>query len=61
MYIAEENCVYFRNPNEEGSRELFVTVHPTKDCARTPTEQAAALARMLNSDASTRFRVVGGA
>jgi len=52
MYIAEENCVYFCNPNEEGSRELFVTVHPTKDCA---------LARMLNSDASTRFRVVGGA
>ena len=41
MYIAEENCVYFCNPNEEGSRELFVTVHPTKDCA---------LARMLNSD-----------
>ena len=59
MYIAEENCVYYCHPHEEGGRELFLVVHPTKDCAKTTAEQATMLARLLSNDASIRYRVGG--
>jgi len=61
MYVAEGDCVYYCHPHEEGTRELFLTVHPTKDSSKTTWEQAGVLARMLNNDASMRYRVVGGA
>jgi hypothetical protein len=53
MYVAENNYVYYCNPNEISGRELFITVHPTKDCTKTPSEQAVLLADMLN-DVTTR-------
>lgn len=48
MYVAEGNLIYYCNPNEVGSRELFITVHPTKDCTKTPEQQAIVLADKLN-------------
>lgn len=48
MYIAVENLIYYCYPNETGQRELFITVHPTKDCTRTPSEQAILITHMLN-------------
>lgn len=48
MYTAEGNEIYYCNPNEAGNRELFITVHPTKDCTLTPEEQARVLADRLN-------------
>ncbi len=50
MYIAESDKIYYCYPDETGPRELFLTVHPTKDCTKTTTEQAAVIARMLNAD-----------
>lgn len=50
MYIAENNLIYYCSPNETGAafRELFITVHPTKDCTQTPEQQAIVLADKLN-------------
>jgi hypothetical protein len=59
MYVVEADCVYYCHPHEEGTRELFLTVHPTKDSSKTPAEQAYIIARMLNSDASLRYCVFG--
>jgi hypothetical protein len=55
MYRAEYNLVF------DEKDHLVLTVHPRENQARTPTEQAAALTRMLNSDASLRYRIFGGA
>ena len=57
-YVAEENRVlYYCHPRE--MPELFLTVYPTKDCIRTPAEQATKIAHVLNSDASIRYRITG--
>lgn len=48
MYLAENDKIYYCNPNELGTRELFLTVHPTKDCTRLPEEQAITIAHLLN-------------
>lgn len=48
MYYAEDGFVYYCNPNENGVRELFLTVHHTEDCTKTVDEQANILADMLN-------------
>lgn len=48
MYIAESNQVFYCNPDETGSKELFLTVHPTKNCTRTPEQQAIVIAEMIN-------------
>jgi hypothetical protein len=50
MYVADGNEVYYCNPDETGLRELFLTVHPTKDCTKTTREQAIIIADMLNDD-----------
>lgn len=49
MYVAEKSSVYYTNPNETGSWELFLTVHPTKDCTKTTEEQALTIAHLLNN------------
>jgi hypothetical protein len=49
MYIARGNEVYYVHP-VKWTEELFITVHPTKDCARTPEEQARVIARRLNNE-----------
>jgi len=48
MYIAKEDKIYYCHPNETGSEELFLTVHPTKDCTSTPEQQAIVIANKLN-------------
>jgi len=57
MYVAEENCVYYCKPHGERTRELFLTIHPVEDCAKTTRQQAATLVHMLNSDASLRYLI----
>ena len=49
MYVAEGNHIYYCHPNEAGSKELFLTVHPTKDCTITTEQQAVVLAATLNT------------
>jgi len=47
MYRAEgATVVYVHDVNE--TEELFLTVHPTEDCIKTPEEQAVVLANVLN-------------
>jgi hypothetical protein len=53
MFSSRENSVYYAS-------ELVLTVHQVKNSAKTPAQQADAFARMLNSDASLRYRVFGG-
>lgn len=49
MYVAEGDEVYYCHPNETTyPRELFLTVHPTKDCFKTAEEQATIIADVLN-------------
>lgn len=48
MYIAEDDKVYYCNPNETSSKELFITVHSTKDCTKTTKAQAKIIADILN-------------
>jgi hypothetical protein len=50
MYVAEGDKIYYCHPNETGSKELFLTVHPTKDCTKTPEEQAVIIVKTLNDD-----------
>jgi len=57
-YTADENYVYY-HPYGNTPRELFLTVHPTKDCTKTTVEQARVIAHMLNSDASFKYRILG--
>lgn len=53
MYEVKGNQIYFYHPIN-GTTELFITVHQTKDCAKTPEEQAVIIARALNSMPLTR-------
>jgi hypothetical protein len=49
MYVAEGNEVYYCHPSEgRSSRELFLTVHDTKDRSITVEEQTRVLADILN-------------
>ncbi len=48
MYMAEGDKVYYAHPNETGSKELFLTVHPTGDCTVTVEQQAIVIADLLN-------------
>lgn len=48
MYVAIGSEVFYCHPNEVGTQELFLTVHPTKDSTRTPEQQAEVIANMLN-------------
>lgn len=48
MYLADGVSIYYCFPDETGSKELFITVHPTEDCTKTPEEQAILIAEMLN-------------
>lgn len=49
MYLAHDNQVFYCHPNEEGRQELFLTVHPTKDCTESPEQQAKIIADLLNT------------
>ena len=51
MYEAQGNEVWYYHPVKD-MWELFVTIHPTSDCVRTPEEQAIIMANMFNSHAS---------
>lgn len=47
MYRAEgANVVYIHDVDE--TEQVFLTVHPTVDCTKTPEEQAEVLAQRLN-------------
>lgn len=46
MYYSDGNCVFYRHG--EDTPELFLTVHPTRDCTRTTEEQAQTLADLCN-------------
>jgi hypothetical protein len=48
MYLAEQDNVYYCNPDENGKRELFLTVHPT-DNLFTVEEVAIKIADILNA------------
>lgn len=47
-YEAQGDNVYLNH--EDGSKELFLAVFPTKDCPLTMAEQAIAIAEILNKD-----------
>ena len=53
MYIAHGNEVFYLHPFEL-TEELFLTVHPTKDCSLTIEEQAGFLASLLNARVTAR-------
>lgn len=57
MYVAEENQIFYCHPNEAGSRELFITIHPTKDCTKSTHEQAQAICRLLNEPTHYRTAI----
>lgn len=48
MYYAKEECIYVINPDDGDEHELFITVHATRDCTKTPAEQAVIIAKILN-------------
>lgn len=51
MYRAHNATVVYVH-DVDLTEEVFLTVHPTRDCTKTPEEQAESLAAMLNgSDA----------
>ncbi len=47
MYIAEGNEIFYCNPDENGLRELFVTIHPTTS-SKTPEQQAKEITHLFN-------------
>jgi hypothetical protein len=47
MYQAQGPYVVYIH-DVEMTEELFLTVHPTKDCTKTPEEQAESIARLFN-------------
>lgn len=47
MYICHGNQIFYLHP-EEVTEQLFITVHPTKDCSLTPEQQAEKLCKVLN-------------
>jgi hypothetical protein len=47
MYRAEGSTIVYVHDVDE-TEELFLTVHPTRDCTKTPEEQAESLARLFN-------------
>jgi hypothetical protein len=52
-YSSEDDKVYYHHP-EKGTRELFITVHPTADSTLGIEEQAIVIARLLNGLAGKR-------
>jgi hypothetical protein len=46
MYEAIDNHIYYIG--EDDDPQLFITIHPTRDCTKTPQEQAKILTDMLN-------------
>lgn len=48
MYEAKGNQVWYITPENEGG-ELFLTMHPTKDCPLSLEAQAEVMAHTLNS------------
>jgi hypothetical protein len=49
MYVADVNQVYYCYPDESGTWELFLTVHPG-NYATLPEQQAVEIARLLNEN-----------
>ncbi len=47
MYEAENEFIYYCHPDND-TRELFITIHPTEDCPKTPAEQAIVICDVLN-------------
>lgn len=48
MYRAEGATIIYVH-DVDLTEELFLTVHPTRDCTKTPEEQAETLAALFNA------------
>lgn len=47
-YEARGDRIYYIHPDFNDDGDLFLTVHPTRDCPASPEKQARIIADLLN-------------